>query len=201
MDLSRLSEDLSFVRAAVTRTARFQAVSHLAVATTGTLALLTVAASAALLGGLGVPQQPGDLLVRDLGLLWGGLFLLCAALNATAMFRRLRGYPEEERLAVWTSILHAMVPCLAAGGLVTFGLVRAGVFGVVPVGWLACYGAAQMAVSSRTTQEFYSAGVLSIVCAVGALLLPGSEILWLGIALGLGHLLLAVRLGWRNHEA
>jgi hypothetical protein len=125
---------------------------------------------------------------------------VCAAINSIALFRRLRRFPEEERFAVWTSILHAMVPVLAAGGVITAAVVRAGAYGLLPVCWLACYGAAQMAAAARSAPELSGAGLFTFLCAAGALLFPGTDILWLAVGLGPGHLLLALQLVRRHRE-
>jgi hypothetical protein len=200
MDLSRVAEDLSFIRAAVSRSARFQAVSEPAVAATGLMATLASAASMIVLDGLAVPEQLSLPTVISLGSVWLGLFAVCAATNSIALFRRLRRFPEEERYAVWTSLLYAMVPVLAAGGVITAAMVRAEAYHLLPVCWLACYGSAQMAAASRSAPELSGAGLFTFLCAAGALLFPSTEILWLAVGLGPGHLLLALQLMRRHRE-
>jgi hypothetical protein len=200
MDLSRVAEDLSFVRAAVSRSARFQAVSEPAVAATGLMATVVSATSMVVLDGFGVPEHLAPGTVLFLGSLWLGLFAVCAATNSIALFRRLRRFPEEERYAVWTSLLHAMVPVLAAGGVITGAMVRAEAYGLLPVCWLACYGSSQMAAAARSAPELTGAGLFTFLCAAGALLIPGTEILWLAVGLGPGHVLLALQLVRRHRE-
>jgi hypothetical protein len=200
MDLTRLARDLSFVRATISRSARFEALSRPAVAATGYLALLTSVASAYWLQGSGVPARLPAGTVALLGSLWGGLFVVCASINCLAMERRLRRFPEEERFAVWTSLLSALVPGLAAGGVLTVGLVLRGELALLPVCWLACYGASQMAVSSRCAPELFRVGMATLCASVGCMLVPGFEVLWLAGGLGLGHLVLSAQLGRRREE-
>jgi hypothetical protein len=155
-------DNLRFIRETMERSASFTHVSGLGGILMGAIALAAgVAAS--------VATRPMAWLAIWLGA--AGLSFAVAAW-ATARKSRAEGVPllsGPGRRFAWN-----MIPPLLAGGVLTLGLVRAGLFDLLPPTWLLLYGAGVVTGGSYSVRPIPLMGVGFMLAGVLALLSPPS---------------------------
>jgi hypothetical protein len=158
----RAMDNLRFIRETMERSASFTHVSGLGGILMGAIALAAgVAAS--------VATRPMAWLAIWLGA--AGLSFAVAAW-ATARKSRAEGVPllsGPGRRFAWN-----MIPPLLAGGVLTLGLVRAGLFDLLPPTWLLLYGAGVVTGGSYSVRPIPLMGVGFMLAGVLALLSPPS---------------------------
>ena len=183
----RAIESLEFIRTTMARSAPFTAVSGAGGMAMGVLALV----AAALARSSSSNEQ------------WLTVWVLSAAVAVPVGFVLMRAKARRHELALWSAagrrFAQGFVPAIAAGAVLTFGLVRADAIDLVPAVWLLLYGAGVLAGSSSSVPVLAWLGALFMVLGVVSLFTPPVlRDLWLAAGFG------ALQIGFgayiaRNH--
>jgi len=183
----RAIESLEFIRTTMARSAPFTAVSGAGGIAMGILAL----AAAAIARSSASNEQ------------WLTVWVLSAAVAVPVGFVLMRAKARRHDLALWSAagrrFAQGFVPAIAAGAVLTFGLVRADAVDLVPAVWLLLYGAGVLAGSSSSVPVLAWLGALFMVLGVVSLFTPPAlRDLWLAAGFG------ALQIGFgayiaRNH--
>jgi len=183
----RAIESLEFIRTTMARSAPFTAVSGAGGMAMGVLALV----AAALARSSSSNEQ------------WLTVWVLSAAVAVPVGFVLMRVKARRHDLALWSAagrrFAQGFVPAIAAGAVLTFGLVRADAIDLVPAVWLLLYGAGVLAGSSSSVPVLAWLGALFMVLGVISLVTPPAlRDLWLAAGFG------ALQIGFgayiaRNH--
>ena len=183
----RAMDNLRYIRETMERSAAFTHVSGLGGVGMGLVALGAAAfASRA--------STPG---------VWLGIWLAAAAISfavsALMMARKSRaeGVPllsGPGRRFAWN-----MIPPLAAGGVLTAALARAGQFGLLPGTWLLLYGVSIVTGGSYSVRLIPSMGVVFMLLGLAALTSPAAwGDAYMAIAFGGLHIVFGLVI-WRKH--
>jgi hypothetical protein len=134
---------------------------------------------------------------------WLTVWVLSAAVAVPVGFVLMRAKARRHDLALWSAagrrFAQGFVPAIAAGAVLTFGLVRADAVDLVPAVWLLLYGAGVLAGSSSSVPVLAWLGALFMVLGVVSLFTPPAlRDLWLAAGFG------ALQIGFgayiaRNH--
>ena len=183
----RAIESLEFIRTTMARSAPFTAVSGAGGIAMGVLALV-----AAVLARSSSSNEQ-----------WLAVWVLSAAVAVPVGFVMMRAKARRHDLALWSAagrrFAQGFVPAIAAGAVLTFGLVRADAIDLVPALWLLLYGAGVLAGSSSSVPVLAWLGALFMVLGVVSLFTPPVlRDLWLAAGFG------ALQIGFgayiaRNH--
>ena len=183
----RAIESLEFIRTTMARSAPFTAVSGAGGIAMGVLALV-----AAALGRSTASNEQ-----------WLTVWVLSAAVAVPVGFVLMRAKARRHDLTLWSAagrrFAQGFVPAIAAGAVLTFGLVRADAVDLVPAVWLLLYGAGVLAGSSSSVPVLAWLGALFMVLGVVSLFTsPALRDLWLAAGFG------ALQIGFgayiaRNH--
>ena len=183
----RAIESLEFIRTTMARSAPFTAVSGAGGIAMGVLALV----AAAIARSSSSNEQ------------WLTVWVLSAAVAVPVGFVQMRAKARRHDLALWSAagrrFAQGFVPAIAAGAVLTFGLVRADAVDLVPAVWLLLYGAGVLAGSSSSVPVLAWLGALFMVLGVVSLFTPPAlRDLWLAAGFG------ALQIGFgayiaRNH--
>jgi hypothetical protein len=183
----RAIESLEFIRTTMARSAPFTAVSGAGGMAMGVLALV----AAALARSSSSNEQ------------WLTVWVLSAAVAVPVGFVLMRAKARRHDLALWSAagrrFAQGFVPAIAAGAVLTFGLVRADAVDLVPAVWLLLYGAGVLAGSSSSVPVLAWLGALFMVLGVVSIFTPPAlRDLWLAAGFG------ALQIGFgayiaRNH--
>ena len=183
----RAIESLEFIRTTMARSAPFTAVSGAGGIAMGVLALV----AAAIARSSASNEQ------------WLTVWVLSAAVAVPVGFILMRAKARRHDLALWSAagrrFAQGFVPAIAAGAVLTFGLVRADAVDLVPAVWLLLYGAGVLAGSSSSVPVLAWLGALFMVLGVVSLFTPPAlRDLWLAAGFG------ALQIGFgayiaRNH--
>ena len=183
----RAIESLEFIRTTMARSAPFTAVSGAGGVAMGVLALV----AAALARSSSSNEQ------------WLMVWVLSAAVAVPVGFILMRAKARRHDLTLWSAagrrFAQGFVPAIAAGAVLTFGLVRADLIDLVPAVWLLLYGAGVLAGSSSSVPVLAWMGALFMVLGVVSLFTPPVwRDLWLAAGFG------ALQIGFgayiaRNH--
>jgi len=183
----RAIESLEFIRTTMARSAPFTAVSGAGGMAMGVLALV----AAPLARSSSSNEQ------------WLTIWVLSAAVAVPVGFVLMRAKARRHDLALWSAagrrFAQGFVPAIAAGAVLTFGLVRADAVDLVPAVWLLLYGAGVLAGSSSSVPALAWLGALFMVLGVVSLFTPPAwRDLWLAAGFG------ALQIGFgayiaRNH--
>jgi hypothetical protein len=183
----RAIESLEFIRTTMARSAPFTAVSGAGGIAMGVLALVAAA--------LGRSSSSNEQ--------WLTVWVLSAAVAVPVGFVLMRAKARRHDLALWSAagrrFAQGFVPAIAAGAVLTFGLVRADAVDLVPAIWLLLYGAGVLAGSSSSVPVLAWLGALFMVLGVVSLFTsPALRDLWLAAGFG------ALQIGFgayiaRNH--
>ena len=183
----RAIESLEFIRTTMARSAPFTAVSGAGGIAMGVLALVAAA--------LGRASSSNEQ--------WLTVWVLSAAVAVPVGFVLMRAKARRHDLALWSAagrrFAQGFVPAIAAGAVLTFGLVRADAVDLVPAVWLLLYGAGVLAGSSSSVPVLAWLGALFMVLGVVSLFTPPAlRDLWLAAGFG------ALQIGFgayiaRNH--
>jgi hypothetical protein len=183
----RAIESLEFIRTTMARSAPFTAVSGAGGMAMGVLALV----AAAIARSSSSNEQ------------WLTVWVLSAAVAVPVGFVLMRAKARRHDLALWSAagrrFAQGFVPAIAAGAVLTLGLVRADAVGLVPAVWLLLYGAGVLAGSSSSVPVLAWLGALFMVLGVVSLFTPPAlRDLWLAAGFG------ALQIGFgayiaRNH--
>lgn len=183
----RAIESLEFIRTTMARSAPFTAVSGAGGIAMGVLALVAAA--------LGRASSSNEQ--------WLTVWVLSAAVAVPVGFVLMRAKARRHDLTLWSAagrrFAQGFVPAIAAGAVLTFGLVRADAVDLVPAVWLLLYGAGVLAGSSSSVPVLAWLGALFMVLGVVSLSTsPALRDLWLAAGFG------ALQIGFgayiaRNH--
>ena len=183
----RAIESLEFIRTTMARSAPFTAVSGAGGIAMGVLALV----AAAIARSSSSNEQ------------WLTVWVLSAAVAVPVGFVLMRAKARRHDLALWSAagrrFAQGFVPAIAAGAVLTFGLVRADAVDIVPAVWLLLYGAGVLAGSSSSVPVLAWLGALFMVLGVMSIFTPPAlRDLWLAAGFG------ALQIGFgayiaRNH--
>ena len=183
----RAIESLEFIRTTMARSAPFTAVSGAGGIAMGVLALVAAA--------LGRSSSSNEQ--------WLTVWVLSAAVAVPVGFVLMRAKARRHDLTLWSAagrrFAQGFVPAIAAGAVLTFGLVRADAVDLVPAVWLLLYGAGVLAGSSSSVPVLAWLGALFMVLGVVSLSTsPALRDLWLAAGFG------ALQIGFgayiaRNH--
>ena len=183
----RAIESLEFIRTTMARSAPFTAVSGVGGIAMGVLALV----AAAIARSSASNEQ------------WLTVWVLSAAGAVPVGFVLMRAKARRHDLALWSAagrrFAQGFVPAIAAGAVLTLGLVRADAVDLVPAVWLLLYGAGVLAGSSSSVPVLAWLGALFMVLGVVSLFTPPAlRDLWLAAGFG------ALQIGFgayiaRNH--
>jgi hypothetical protein len=183
----RAIESLEFIRTTMARSAPFTAVSGAGGIAMGVLALV----AAAIARSSSSNEQ------------WLTVWVLSAAVAVPVGFVLMRAKARRHDLALWSAagrrFAQGFVPAIAAGAVLTFGLVRADAVDLVPAVWLLLYGAGVLAGSSSSVPVLAWLGALFMVLGVVSIFTPPAlRDLWLAAGFG------ALQIGFgayiaRNH--
>ena len=183
----RAIESLEFIRTTMARSAPFTAVSGAGGMAMGVLALV----AAAIARSSSSNEQ------------WLTVWVLSAAVAVPVGVVLMRAKARRHDLALWSAagrrFAQGFVPAIAAGAVLTFGLVRADAVDLVPAVWLLLYGAGVLAGSSSSVPVLAWLGALFMVLGVVSLFTPPAwRDLWLAAGFG------ALQIGFgayiaRNH--
>ena len=183
----RAIESLEFIRTTMARSAPFTAVSGAGGIAMGVLALV----AAALARSSSSNEQ------------WLAVWVLSAAVAVPVGFVLMRAKARRHDLALWSAagrrFAQGFVPAIAAGAVLTFGLVRGDAVDLVPAVWLLLYGAGVLAGSSSSVPVLAWLGALFMVLGVVSIFTPPAlRDLWLAAGFG------ALQIGFgayiaRNH--
>jgi hypothetical protein len=180
-------DNLRFIRETMERSASFTHVSGL-----GGVAMGAIALAAAALASR-APSQGAWLAT------WLGAALLSFAASALMMARKSRA----ERVALLSGpgrrFAWSMTPSLAAGGVLTAALARAGHFGLLPGTWLLLYGASIVTGGSHSVRPVPLMGAAFMLTGLAALASPpGWGDAYMAAAFGGLHIVFGVLI-WRKH--
>ena len=183
----RAIESLEFIRTTMARSAPFTAVSGAGGIAMGVLALVAAAIARSSTSN----EQ------------WLTVWVLSAAVAVPVGFVLMRAKARRHDLALWSAagrrFAQGFVPAIAAGAVLTLGLVRADAVDLVPAVWLLLYGAGVLAGSSSSVPVLAWLGALFMVLGVVSLFTPPAlRDLWLAAGFG------ALQIGFgayiaRNH--
>jgi len=183
----RAIESLEFIRTTMARSAPFTAVSGAGGMAMGVLALVAA--------GFGRSSSSNEQ--------WLAVWVASAAVAVPVGFVLMRAKARRHDLALWSAagrrFAQGFVPAIAAGAVLTFGLVRADAVDLVPAVWLLLYGAGVLAGSSSSVPVLAWMGALFMVLGVVSLFTPPAwRDLWLAAGFG------ALQIGFgayiaRNH--
>jgi hypothetical protein len=176
-------EDLKYIRETMARAGSFSAVPGWGTALVGATALLAAALAPA-------TQARSQWL-----LVWGIELLVALAIAVVALKRKARDeLSSGPARRFFTSFL---VP-IGLAAVLTFALVRADAWTVVPGAWLALYGCALIAGWGAWTREVVPAmGSAFVVLGAVALVLPQWNDAWLALGFGVLHVLFGIHIARR----
>lgn len=183
----RAMDNLRYIRETMERSAAFTHVSGLGGVGMGVVALAAAALSSRATG-------PGAWLA-----IWLGAAAVSFAFSAFMMARKSRaeGVPllsGPGRRFAWT-----MIPPLAAGGVLTAALARAGQFGLLPGTWLLLYGVSIVTGGSYSVRLIPSMGVVFMLLGLAALASPAAwGNAYMAMAFGGLHIVFGLVI-WRKH--
>ena len=183
----RAIESLEFIRTTMARSAPFTAVSGAGGMAMGVLALV----AAALARSSSSNEQ------------WLTVWVLSAAVAVPVGFVLMRVKARRHDLALWSAagrrFAQGFVPAIAAGAVLTFGLVRADAIDLVPAVWLLLYGAGVLAGSSSSVPVLAWLGALFMVLGSVSLFTPSEwRDLWLASGFGVLQIAFGAYIA-RNH--
>ena len=174
-------DDLKYIRETMARAGSFSAVPGWGTALVGATALLAAA--------LAPRSHSGWLLA------WGVELLVALAIALVAL--RVKAGDELSSGPARRFFTSFALP-LATAAVLTFALVRADAWSVIPGAWLALYGCALIAGWGALTREVVPVMGASF-CALGALalLFPGWNDAWLALGFGGLHVLFGIHIARR----
>lgn len=183
----RAMDNLRFIRETMERSASFTHVSGLGGVAMGVVALVATGLAAA-------AATPAAWLAT-----WLGAAGVSFAVSALMMARKSRaeGVPllsGPGRRFAWN-----MIPPLAAGGVLTAALARAGLYDILPGTWLLLYGVSIVTGGSYSVRPIPLMGVGFMAAGVGALASPASwGDAYMAAAFGGLHIVFGLVI-WRKH--
>jgi len=168
----RAFENLRFIRDAMERASAFTAVPGLGGVFMGLLALAAAFVAA---------QEPA-------GARWLAVWLSTAAVSlavgVVAMGWKARRAGVSLLRGSARRFALAFAPPLAVGALLTFGLVRADEYALLPATWLLTYGTAVVTGGAFSVPVVPVLGLCFIATGVLALAFPGLGDVWMGVGFG-----------------
>jgi len=176
-------EDLRYIRETMARAGSFSAVPGWGTALVGATALLAAALAPA-------TTTRGQWL-----LVWGAELLVALGIALVALKRKAG---EELGSGPARRFFTSFALMVSVGAVLTFALVRAGTWTVVPGAWLALYGCALIAGWGAVTREVVpKMGAAFVVVGALALLLPQWNDAWLALGFGALHVLFGIHIARR----
>jgi hypothetical protein len=177
----RAAESLEFIRDTMARSAWFTAVPG-----RGGIAMGVVGVLAALAGSRAASQWG-----------WLGTWLLAAAvaipIGLVAMVLKARAH----RMTLWAGagrrFMQGFMPALVAGAILTYAIVHAGRFDLLPATWLLAYGAGILAGATASVPALTSLGIGIMLLGAGATAADGLwGDLWLGAGFGVMQIVFGI---------
>jgi hypothetical protein len=177
----RAAESLEFIRDTMARSAWFTAVPG-----RGGVAMGVIGVLAAVAGSR----------VSDVWT-WLGIWLLAAAvavpIGLVAMVLKARAHGTTLWAGAGRRFMQGFMPALAAGAMLTFAIVRAGRFDILPAAWLLSYGAGVLAGATSSVPVLTWVGVGIMVLGAGATLSAGHwGDMWLGAGFGVMQIVFGI---------
>ncbi|HET7559296.1 MAG TPA: hypothetical protein VFK80_04995, partial [Limnochordia bacterium] len=174
-------EHLDYIRRTMAAAGQFTDVPGRALVFIGAIGLAAAAANLRFWPGAGHPLEPW---------LWVLALALAAVIGCVGVVRkaRRRGSPLQKLFI--RKLLWGFGPALAAGALLSAVVWRRGELDLLPVLWLASYGAAVISGGQVSVAPVRWLGLSEIgVAVLAALTPPGYGLAWMALGFGLLHLL------------
>ncbi|MEM7417422.1 MAG: hypothetical protein AAF389_18165 [Gemmatimonadota bacterium] len=183
----RAMDNLRYIRQAMERSGSFTHVSGIGGVGMGSLAI----GAAALAWNASTTAE------------WLAIWLVAAgaslAVSVLAMARKSAADGVTLLTGPGRKFAWSVTPPLAAGGVLTIALVRAGAFDLLPGMWLLLYGAAIVTGGSHSVRSIPFMGAAFMAAGVGALLTPASwGDVWMAVGFGVLHIVFGALI-WRKH--
>jgi hypothetical protein len=177
----RAAESLEFIRDTMARSAWFTAVPG-----RGGVAMGVIGVLAAVAG-----SRASEVWI------WLGIWLLAAAvavpIGLVAMVLKARAHGTTLWAGAGRRFMQGFMPALAAGAMLTFAIVRAGRFEILPAAWLLSYGAGVLAGATSSVPVLTWVGVGIMVLGAGATLSAGHwGDVWLGAGFGVMQIVFGI---------
>ena len=177
----RAAESLEFIRDTMARSASFTAVPG-----RGGIAMGVVGIAAA----IGASRVPAGW--PWLGV-WLGAALIAAPIGLVAMHVKARAYGVSLWAGAGRRFMQGFMPALAGGAILTWAIVQAGRFEILPPAWLLAYGAGILAGATASVSVLTWMGAAIMLLGAGATLVAGQwGNLWLGAGFGALHIVFGI---------
>lgn len=167
----RAADNLRFIRSAMESSSRFTDVSGVSMVLIGVTGLVAT---------VGAAIQPG---ARAAALTWEAAAVVAVAIGLAGTVHKARGHRERLLAAPARKFALGLAPPLAAGGVLTIALQRAGAYDLLPGMWLLVYGAAIAAAGAFSVRILPALGVTFMVTGTLALIAPPE---WANPLMGVG---------------
>jgi hypothetical protein len=185
---TRASEDLRLIRQTMERAASFTALPGWGGVLMGVVAL-------------GAAPLASASASRTAWLeIWLGAALLAFVLGGTDMLRKVRAQRASLVSAPASRFFLTLLPSFFSGACLTFVLVRAGEWQLLPGTWLSVYGAAVFAASAHTLRGVRWMGACFLALGALALFVPGERgDLWMALGFGGVQIVYGAWIARSNH--
>jgi hypothetical protein len=185
---SRASEDLRLIRQTMERAASFTALPGWGGVLMGVVAL-------------GAAPLASASASRTAWLeIWLGAALLAFVLGGTDMLRKVRAQRASLLSAPASRFFLSLLPSFFTGACLTFVLVRAGEWQLLPGTWLLAYGSAVFAASVHTIRGVRWMGAAFLALGALSLCMPDTRgDLWMALGFGGVHIVYGAWIARSNH--
>lgn len=167
----RAADNLRFIRSAMESSSRFTDVSGVSMVLIGVTGLIAAVVAS---------MQPT---ARAAVLAWEGAAIVAVTLGLLGTLYKARHHRERLLAAPARKFALGLAPPLAAGGVLTIAMQRAGTYELLPGMWLVVYGAAVAAAGAFSVRILPALGFAFMATGTIALLAPAG---WANALLGVG---------------
>jgi hypothetical protein len=187
-DIERALADIAEVRERLGHMQRFRGHSGLAAIASGIFALVTGCVQFTLLQHVTSPHQ---------GRLYFALWFVCCAASVLVNYGAIAHWYVNDATARdrWqtATVGLSMIPALALGAMLSFALLRAGLFALLPGVWYGCYGVGLFASRTMVPRAVVPIAAAFMIAGMGLLFVPpGIALQWWVLPAGFGTGQLAI---------